>query len=130
MNFYPYQPRYYQHPGNYLQSYYQPVYWQWQPRPMQPVDGSVLSQSANQTKKLMKDASKVLDKLAQSKEFNAKLMAEAQASHKAEVEKLIRSIGVTSDLAVRYTPDGLRIQFSSAIEGYDCCKLTISLRWK
>ena len=128
MNYYPDQPRYSQHPGFYQQPYYQPVYWQ--PRQMQPVDSSVLYQSANQPKKLMKDASMVLDKLAQSKEFDTKLMAEAQASHSAEVEKLIRSIGVTSDVAVRYTPDGLRIQFSSAIDGYDCCKLTISLRWK
>ena len=41
----------------------------------------------------MKEASLVLDKLADSKEFDKKLMTAAQASQNEEVMRLIRSKG-------------------------------------
>ncbi len=119
----------YYHPyGYYPQIYYPSSYWH--VRQMSPVNPDQLHQSAKQTRLLMKEASLVLDKLASSKEFDQQLMAAAQSSQNEEVKRLIKSIGVTSDVEVRYTPDGLRLEFKSALDGYDCCKLQIALRWR
>lgn len=78
----------------------------------------------------MKEASLVLNKLADSKEFDKQLMTAAQASQTEEVKRLIQSIGITSDVDVSYTPDGIRMEFSSEHQGYECCQLQIALRWK
>ncbi|WP_164669724.1 hypothetical protein [Virgibacillus doumboii] len=57
-------------------------------------------------------------------------MNAAQASDEAEVERLIHSLGITSDLDIHYDPDGLRLTFMSQVENTDCCILTVSLRWR
>lgn len=95
-----------------------------------PVDPNLLYQSANETKKLMKDASVVLQKLSESKEFDEKLMYAAQASDMEEVNRLIDSIGVTSKINIHFNPDGLRLTFSSQVSSTDCCRLVIALRWR
>ena len=98
--------------------------------PFPPVNPDLLYESAKESNKLMKEASMVLDKLASSKEFDAQLMDVAQRSNKEEVERLIRSIGITSDVAIHYNPDGLQLEFSSKVKEVDCCKLNVSLRWR
>ncbi|MCP3026540.1 hypothetical protein [Halobacillus sp. A5] len=105
-----------------------PQYWPF--RPYEEVDPALLTESAAESKKLMKDASKVLDKIAESEEFDAQLMQAAQISDDEEVERLIKSIGVTSRLEIHYNPDSVRLEFSSSIEEIDCCKLEIALRWR
>lgn len=95
-----------------------------------PVDPDLLYESANQSTKLMKEASMVLDKLASSKEFGARLMDVAQHSNTKEVERLIHSVGITSDVEIDYNPDGLELKFKSKVKNLDCCKLSISLRWR
>ncbi|WP_243291924.1 hypothetical protein [Bacillus sp. FJAT-47783] len=94
------------------------------------VDPNLLYKSANEAKKLMKEASTVLNKLSESKEFDAELMYAAQASDIKEVKRLIHSIGVTSNVDVHYNPDGLRLEFTSKVENFDCCRLLIALRWR
>ncbi|WP_139187797.1 hypothetical protein [Bacillus tuaregi] len=118
---YYYQPNYYYHP------YYYPVYVSY--RQSLPVDPTILYQSANQTKTLMKEGSMVLNKLADSKEFDKKLMSAAQISDTEEVKRLIQSIGITSDIDINFNPDGLRLEFKSKAEHTECCRLLISLRW-
>lgn len=98
--------------------------------PYPPVDPELLYESANQSNKLMKEASMVLDKLASSKEFGARLMDVAQQSNTKEVERLIHSVGITSDVEITYNPDGLELMFKSKVKNLDCCKLSISLRWR
>jgi hypothetical protein len=119
---------YYYHPS----SYHPPIYPGYYPsmRQQPPVDPNLLYHSANESKKLMKDASIVLNRLSESKEFDSKLMYAAQISDINEVKRLIHSTGVTSDVDVHYNPDGLRLEFKSMIESLDCCKLMIALRWK
>lgn len=94
------------------------------------VDPNLLYHSANESKKLMKEASIVLNKLSESKEFDAKLMYAAQASDIEEVKRLIYSIGVTSEVDVQYNPDSLRLEFTSQVANMDCCRLLIALRWR
>ncbi|MDN4495613.1 hypothetical protein [Ureibacillus aquaedulcis] len=96
--------------------------------PYPPVDADILYESANQSNKLMKEASMVLGKLASSKEFGARLMDVAQRSNTKEVERLIQSVGITSDVVVYYNPDGLEMEFRA--RNLDCCKLSISMRWR
>lgn len=116
------------HPGYYYLPYghtpYLPI------RQYPTVDPNLLYQSANESKKLMKEASMVLNKLSESKEFDAELMYAAQVSDIEEVKRLIHSIGVTSDIDINYNPDGLRLEFTSKVGNMDCCRLFIALRWR
>jgi len=98
--------------------------------PYPPVNPDLLYESANQSNKLMKEASMVLDKLASSKEFGARLMDVAQHSNTKEVERLIHSVGITADVDIKYNPDVLELEFKSKVQNLDCCKLSISLRWR
>lgn len=100
------------------------------PSPYPGVDSELLYESAKQSTKLMKEASMVLDKLASSREFGARLMNVAQHSNTQEVERLIHSVGITSDVKINYNPDGLELEFHSKVQSLDCCKLLISLRWR
>ncbi|MFB4166930.1 hypothetical protein [Virgibacillus sp. JSM 102003] len=95
-----------------------------------PVDANLLYQSANETKKLMDDASIVLNKLAESHEFDAELMYAAQVADTAKVERLIHSTGIKSEVDIHYNPDGLRLILISQVANTDCCKLQIALRWR
>jgi hypothetical protein len=116
--------------------YYYPVYYYppfpnpYSYRQYPEVDPGFLFESANETRKLMKEASIVLDRFADSKDFDKKVMAAAQESNMDEVERLIKSIGITSDVDVQFNPDGLRLEFNSKVQDTDCCKLTVALRWR
>ncbi len=100
-------------------------------RPQYPtVDTSLLNQSANATKKLMNDANIVIDKLAVSQEYRKEVMQAAQMSDHEKVRSLMHSTGITSDVEIHFNPDGLRLIFKSQIDGQDCCKLRIALRWR
>ncbi|MFD1039634.1 hypothetical protein ACFQ3N_14690 [Virgibacillus byunsanensis] len=116
------------YPGYFHSPYWHNTYTPY--RQHQPVDPELLYESANESKKLMEDASKVLEKLSQSKEFDTKLMYAAQVSDTEEVERLIHSLGVTSEVNVNYNPDGLRLEFKSKVKEIDCCRLVVSLRWR
>ncbi|MEN2766665.1 hypothetical protein [Ornithinibacillus xuwenensis] len=88
-----------------------------------------LYEAANETRVLMREASVVLDRFAGSKEFGKRVMSAAQKSNMPEVKRLIKSIGVTSDIDVNYNPDELRMAFISKIKNTECCRLTVALRW-
>jgi len=98
--------------------------------PFPPVNPELLTESASQSNKLMKEASMILDKLSSSKEFSTRLMDFAQQSNTEEVKRLIQSVGITSDVSINYNPDGLELEFKSKVQNIDCCKLSISLRWR
>lgn len=86
--------------------------------------------SAKEMEGLMKDASVLLAKMAESKQFSYQLMAAAQQSKMAEVEKMITSTGISKVPDVSYTPDGLKLHFdSSKGDNVKCCDLTLKLRW-
>lgn len=93
------------------------------------VDPTLFNQSAIAMQTLMKDASILLNKLAESKDFDSKIMAAAQQSNKTEVEKLIKSTGIKSKVDTSFTPDGITLKLSSKVGSTECCHLTIALRW-
>ncbi|MBA2871511.1 hypothetical protein HNQ85_001781 [Anoxybacillus calidus] len=114
------QPFYNAYPAFSLTSY----------RQYPPIDTTLFNQSIIAMQKLMKDASLILKKLAESKEFAFKVMSAAQESHTKEVKQLIESIGIQSKVDIYYNPDGIRLTLSSKAGQIECCKLAISLRWK
>lgn len=121
--YYMYNPNYYHTP------YYHTAYWPIRQYPN--VDAELLNQSAHESKKVMEEASIVLDKLADSEEFDVELMYAAQASDMEEVKRLIHSLeGVTSEIDIDFNPDGLRLEFKSKIANLHCCSLRVSLRWR
>ncbi|HZH62570.1 MAG TPA: hypothetical protein VEY70_24005 [Metabacillus sp.] len=93
------------------------------------VDPTVFEQSAKSMQTLMKEASLVLTKLAESKDFATKVMSAAQQSNMKEVDELIKSTGIKSQVKTSFNPDGIHMNLSSSIGEAECCHLTIALRW-
>lgn len=107
-----------------------PIYYESAPlRQFPQVDSTFFEQSAKSMQTLMKDASIVLNKLAESKPFANKIMSAAQHSKMTEVEKLIKSTGIKSKVDTSFNPDGINMKLSSTVGDTDCCHLTIALRW-
>lgn len=95
-----------------------------------PVNSDYFNESAKSSRKLLSEASLLLNHLATSKEFGNKVMTAAQRSDTAEVTRLIRSLGITTNVVIRYNPDGFHIEFVSQVKNIDCCRLTVALRWR
>jgi hypothetical protein len=93
------------------------------------VDTTMFTESAVVFRQLMRDASQVLDELADHKNFANEVMYAAQLSDTTKVEKLIESTGIKSKVVTTYNPDGITLTFNARVEDTDCCKLTMTLRW-
>ncbi|WP_100330694.1 hypothetical protein [Bacillus xiapuensis] len=104
-----------------------PVYSQ---RPFPPINTAQLKLSVRSMKKLVAETSLLLNKLADSSAFAYQVMTAAQQSKQKEVERLIKSAGITSKTAITYTPDSLHIELSPADGTAGCCHLIIVLRWQ
>lgn len=118
--------------------YQQPVYCYQQPQPYIPhqrvpypeIDATLFHQSAGAFKKLMKEATIILNKFSESEEFAYKVMDAAQQSNTDKVKALIKSTGVSGDVEISYNPDGINIAMVSKVEDKDCCKLEMAIRWR
>lgn len=99
-------------------------------RPYPPVDPTFFTESAGAMQQLMKEASIILQRLSESKQFASEVMSAAQEGKMEKVEELLKSTGVHSGVDVDYNPDGINLKLSSSVDGADCCHLTIALRWK
>ncbi len=94
------------------------------------VDPTLFNESAIEMQKLMNDASIVLKRIAESKDFAKKVMSAAQESHLQEVDRLIQSTGIKSKVETSFNPDGINMTFKSKVGQTDCCKLTVALLWR
>lgn len=94
------------------------------------VDPTMFNESAIAFQELLSEASLVLENLAESKEFASKVMDAAQKSDTEKVKELIESTGIHSKVDITYNPDGIKLGMSSQVQGSDCCKLQMSLRWR
>lgn len=95
-----------------------------------PVNSTYLNESAKSSRKLLSEASLLLNRLSTSREFGNKVMEAAQRSDTTEVTRLIRSLGITTNVVIQYNPDGFHIEFVSQVKNIDCCRLTVALRWR
>ena len=117
------------HPNqqNHWQGYYYHYYNPYLYRPYPEVDATMFTESAHEMQKLMKEASLVLDRLAESKDFAAAVMNAAQESDQHKVNELLKTAGLHTKVDVTYNPDGINLKL---IEDKNCCNLTIALRWR
>ncbi|MEY9095164.1 hypothetical protein [Paenibacillus sp. RC84] len=93
-----------------------------------PVEPKQLISSAASLRKLLADGNVVLARLS-DEPFARRLMTAAQAGRKQEVDRLMKSIAISSVLAARYTPSGLVMTVTPGDQDLACCVLTMSLRW-
>lgn len=85
--------------------------------------------SAKYMQSLMKDASVLLERMADSREFARKLMSAAQESKQQLVNDQIKNTGIQNIPNVSFTPDGLKLTFSTNVDSVNCRNLTLSIRW-
>ncbi|WP_141395248.1 MULTISPECIES: hypothetical protein [Bacillus] len=116
------------HPNqqNYWQNYYQ-YYNPFAQRPYPEVDPTMFTESAHEMQELMREASLVLDRLAESKDFAISVMSAAQESDTKKVDELLKTTGIHSSVDVTYNPDGINLKLTG---DKNCCNLTIALRWR
>lgn len=106
--------------------YCQP-YQQTYMRSFPPVNPDQFINSAKEMEILMRSASKLLDKMAKSREYSYNIMTAAQASDQSKVDQLIQSADLNSHPKVSYTPDGLTLRFQSS--GDHSANLSLKLKW-
>ncbi|MUK90747.1 hypothetical protein GMD78_20535 [Ornithinibacillus sp. L9] len=126
---YPYpdrNPVYFQPAWGYPVQSYQPSFRQQYP----DVDPDLFFQSAGVFKKLMADASIILNKLSEDEDLAYEIMDAAQKNQATRVKELIKSTGVHGDVDVDFNPDGLNLEMHSKVEDTECCKLSMALRWR
>ncbi|MFS0822241.1 hypothetical protein [Bacillus sp. 1P02SD] len=107
-------------------SYYPYTYY----RQFPAIDPTLFKESAEEMRILMKDASLILAKLADSREFAKKVMAAAQASNDQEVDRLLKTTGIQSKVKATFNPDGLNLHLEASVKGSKSSVLTIALRWR
>ncbi|WP_444506234.1 hypothetical protein [Cytobacillus kochii] len=96
-------------------------------RSFPPVNPDQFIQSAKAMEVLMNSASKLLDKMAKSREYSYNIMTAAQESNQTKVNQLIESADLNNHPKVTYTPDGLTLNFQSA--GDQSAHLSLKLKW-
>jgi hypothetical protein len=93
------------------------------------VNPATFMSSAKHMQVLMRDASTLLDRMANVQQFSNDLMSAAQQSQTKKAEEMIKATGIKSQPRVSYTPDGLTLVFEAKDEQGHCCNLTLKLRW-
>jgi hypothetical protein len=79
----------------------------------------------------MEQGSILLDHLADAG-FAQKMMSAAQQGKKADVDRLIHTIGLKVPVHTKYTPSGVIFELSTIPESgspFSCCTMAISLKW-
>lgn len=110
-----------------------PVYPYYQPKARQypQVDVKVFSKSIKSYRLLMDQGSILLDRLG-TPGFDIQLMSAAQKGNKAQVDNLIKTIGLKVPVATKYTPTGVTFELATEPESgspMSCCTLTVHMKW-
>lgn len=93
-----------------------------------PIDTSTFEHSITAFQKTVVEASTILRKLA-DRPFAHRLMLAAQKGNQQEVDGLIKSIGISTPVKTKYTPDGVLLTIHALAQGSQCCTLTMFLKW-
>ncbi|WP_110113743.1 hypothetical protein [Bacillus sp. CGMCC 1.16541] len=97
--------------------------------PFPPVDISIFKQSLATMPQVLDDVRLFINKMNTKQGLAYKIKDAAQHSNTKEVEKLIKSTGVQSDIEASFTPDNIRILFVYKNGELDCCHITLAIRW-
>jgi hypothetical protein len=110
---------------NYYPNYHQPY------RQYPQVDVETFTKSIKTYRLLMDQGSILLDRLGDAG-FDVKLMSAAQQGDQAEVDRLIKSIGLKVPVKTTYTPTGVTFELKHQTDTsspINCCTLTVNLKW-
>ncbi|NRD77941.1 hypothetical protein HPT25_11155 [Bacillus sp. BRMEA1] len=100
-------------------------------RPYPPVDTKIFASSIKSFRLLMEQGSILLDRLGDSS-FAFKMMSAAQQGNKAEVDRLVKSVGLKVPAETKFTPSGVIFTLSSQTtqqQPLSCCTLAVSMKW-
>ncbi|MCM2534018.1 hypothetical protein NDK43_18680 [Neobacillus pocheonensis] len=101
------------------------------PRTYPPVDVKIFTHSVKSFRFLMEQGSILLEHLGDEM-FAKKIMSAAQLGKKAEVDHLIKSIGLKVNVITRFTPSGVIFELSTNPNQntpVSCCTLTVAMKW-
>ncbi|MFJ5714345.1 hypothetical protein [Neobacillus sp. NPDC093127] len=101
------------------------------PRTYPPVDTKIFAGSVKSFRLLMEQGSILLDRLG-NLAFAQKMMTAAQQGKNAEVDRMIKSIGLKVPVTTKFTPTGVDFILStdtSQNQSVNCCSLTIAMKW-
>ena len=93
-----------------------------------PIDTAIFGHSVSSLQKLALESSTLL-KMFADPSFSHSLMTAAQAGNKKKVDSLIKSIGISTPVTVKYNPDGILLIIPAQNQGSQCCTLTMFLKW-
>ena len=114
-------PVYPNHYPNYHQQY----------RQYPQVDVNVFKKSIKTYRLLMDQGSILLDRLGDA-DFDVKIMSAAQQGNQAEVDRLLKTIGLKVPVKTKYTPTGVSFELKAHTDPNaptNCCTLSVHLQW-
>jgi hypothetical protein len=127
MYYYPYQyPIHPPMPVYLPQMNYQPY-----PRSYPPVDVKIFEDSVKSFRLLMEQGSNLLDRLGDHG-FARRMMSAAQQGKKAEVDRLISTIGLKVPVVTKFSPTGVNFELIDQTDPNNpmsCCTLTVHMKW-
>jgi hypothetical protein len=95
------------------------------------IDTKIFSKSVKAFSPLMYQGSKLLSHL-NNPSFAHKLMDAAQHGRKAQVEALVKSIGLTVPVTTHFSPTGIVFTLHSreTLDPFEnCCSLSFAIKW-
>jgi hypothetical protein len=108
---------------------YQQAYLPYRQYP--PVNIEIFSKSIKSFRLLMEQGSILLDRLGDA-DFDQKIMEAAQQGNKAEVDRLIQSIGLKVPVNTKFSPTGVTFELTANPDPNNpanCCTLSVNMKW-
>ncbi|MGZ9584534.1 hypothetical protein [Paenibacillus marinisediminis] len=93
------------------------------------VDPAKLTSSTIESLEMMRQLNLLLQRIRDSKPFASQLMDAAQRGNRAEVDRLIKSAGVSRQYTINYNPQGFHLVMRQGDTEAPCCKVEITLYW-
>ncbi len=113
----------------YWPSYYMPHPYTYRVPNLPEADIATFQQSLKVIPSTMQSATIFIQRANTSPTLIKKIKAAAQESKMSEVKRLILSTGVKTKIDVFYTPDYIKITFIHPDNQFDCCHVSLNIRW-
>jgi len=111
----------------YLYLYYPNYLYRFPPQ-YPPLKIGIFESSIQTMQKIANEAVVMLNRISDPG-FARQIMTAAQTGNKKEVDRLIKSTGVSSPITIKYTPSGILLTIGSDAKGGNCCSLSMHLKW-
>ncbi|AKU29998.1 inner spore coat protein [Bacillus sp. FSL R5-0586] len=94
------------------------------PMTFPPVDAHAFQKAAKESTRLVADASLITQQISGSLSFGQRIMEAAERADTASVIRMLKQIGVKSNIDIRFSPEGIRIYLSLSSS-----RLFLLLQW-